>query len=620
VPINPAAADLSLGADPGRNAGEVSISGVSLLLGGMGGSSTFLYRWNSFQGYDDAFLTRGTHSLKFGVAVERMQLNFNGASTPSGQFNFGSLSAFLTNHPARFRTGIASTLTSRGFRQTLFGGYVQDDWRWRPNLTLNLGVRYEMVTVISEVQGKLATLINLTDPTPHLGNSLFPNPTLRNFEPRVGFAWDPFHNGKTAVRGGFGLFDSLPLPYEFTFKENQAAPFFALGAVNKLPPGSFFAGAAALLQPSSLRNTYIDQHPHRAYVMQWNLNVQRELAPNLTALVGYVVSRGVHLPFINDDGDIVIPKLTPAGYLWPSPVGSGTIINPNFAGGVNMMFFMANSFYDALELGIVKKMSHGLQLQTSYTWGKSIDNNSATSQGDQWRNSIASLLWVDQRVVRAVADFNNARTLVVNGMWQLPQFKSLSGPASWLVNGWQLGGIYKASDGVPFTPTFGTDGDPLGLNSGDPWAFPNRLTGPGCNSLINPGNANNYIKLQCFAVPTAPSAAFYTANCDPTLGTAPQCFNLRGNAGRNSLIGPGLSSLDFSLFKNNYIKRISENFNVQFRAEFFNILNRANFGVPVNPDNTDIFDSTGAPTGVAGLLTSTATTAREIQFAVKVVW
>jgi hypothetical protein len=158
------------------------------------------------------------------------------------------------------------------------------------------------------------------------------------------------------------------------------------------------------------------------------------------------------------------------------------------------------------------------------------------------------------------------------------------------------------------------------LNSSDPWDFPNRLTGPGCGSLTNPGNPNSYIKTQCFAIPTAPSAAFYTTNCDASVGTAPQCFNLRGNAGRNILTGPGTMNLDFSVFKNNPVKRISESFNVQFRAEIFNILNHANFAVPVTPDNTDIFDSTGAPTGVAGLLSSTTTTAREIQFALKIIW
>ncbi|MGH9357208.1 MAG: hypothetical protein ACRD10_13860, partial [Terriglobia bacterium] len=153
-----------------------------------------------------------------------------------------------------------------------------------------------------------------------------------------------------------------------------------------------------------------------------------------------------------------------------------------------------------------------------------------------------------------------------------------------------------------------------------PWDFPDRLTGSGCSSLVNPGNVLKYVKTQCFAIPTAPSAAFYAANCDPTLGTFPQCFNLRGNAGRNIMTAPGIADLDFSLFKNIPIKRISETTNVQFRAEFFNVLNRANFSPPTLPDNTDIFDSTGAPTGVAGLLTSTTTDSREIQFALKVIW
>jgi hypothetical protein len=200
---------------------------------------------------------------------------------------------------------------------------------------------------------------------------------------------------------------------------------------------------------------------------------------------------------------------------------------------------------------------------------------------------------------------------------------------AFLANGWQLGVIYKANDGVPFTATFGTDGDPLGLGSTDPYDYPNRLSGPGCATLTNPGNPNNYIKTQCFAVPTAPSLAFYNANCDPTFGDGPpppqgtgtgQCFTLRGNAGRNILIGPGVSNLDFSLFKNNYIKRISETFNAQFRAEIFNILNHPNFSPPPFPNNTDIFDSTGAANPSVGNLISTTTTAREVQFALKFIW
>ena len=125
-------------------------------------------------------------------------------------------------------------------------------------------------------------------------------------------------------------------------------------------------------------------------------------------------------------------------------------------------------------------MSHGVELQTSFTYGRSIDTGSAVDHGDQFSNSISSLPWYDLKSIRGPSDFNVTRTLVINLTWQLPSPKLFSGPAAWITNGWELGGIYKASDGTPFTATFGTGGDPQGLNNSDDWAFPNRLTGPGC--------------------------------------------------------------------------------------------------------------------------------------------
>jgi hypothetical protein len=379
--INPLAKDPSLAAIPGEFASNVSVSGLTLFAGGVKGNSHHLFYWNSFQAYDDAFWTHGTHSIRFGGVVERMDLNLYGVNDPSGVFSFGTLSAFLTNRPKRFTTGFANTLTARGLRETLFGLYIQDDWRARPNLTINLGLRSEMTTVPTEVQGKLVSMINLTDPAPHLGSPFFSNPTLRNFEPRVGFAWDPFHNAKTAVRGGFGVFDVLPLLYQFWGTQYRAFPFFRAGAAVHLPPGSFFTGATPLLGSGTNEETYIEQHPHRDYVMQWNLNVQRELAPNLTALVGYVGSRGVHQPFKFDTMDIVVPTRTPQGYLFPSPVGSGTILNPNF-GTIRGVTYNGNTLFDALEVGVQKRMSHGVQLQGSFTWSKSIDNSSSSAASD----------------------------------------------------------------------------------------------------------------------------------------------------------------------------------------------------------------------------------------------
>jgi len=669
--INSMAKDPSLQAVPGQFAAQVVVPNtLTQFTGGLGANGPGRFHWNSFQGYDDAFWTHGTHTIKFGGAVERMQLNMDQLSESSGTFNFSGLSNFLTNHPKRF-TAARSANPTEGLRQTLFGVYVQDDWRARPNLTLNLGLRWEMTTVPTDVEGKLAALFNLNDSLPHCltviagecmgGGPLFPNSTLRNFDPRVGFAWDPFHNGKTALRGGFGMFDVLPLISDF-YPATTTFPSQTTGFLNdstKLP-GTFYANALGLLNGSNNGTSLAEQQPHRSYDMQWNLNVQRELTPNLTMLVGYVGSRGVHLPLPNNDRDIVLPTMSSAGWLFPKvdvfgsawgpgcdvtdPNGTETgscnpppRINENF-GLISGRTYNGNSYYHALEVGVQKAMSHGVALQGSFTWGKSIDVGSAGGAGDTFSNSIGAPPWYDLNSIRGLSDFNIGRTLVVNLTWKVPSPKSFSGAAGWITGGWELGGIYKVSDGVPFTPTFGTDGDPQGLNSSDTWDFPNRMTGPGCQSLVNPGNPNNYIKTQCFAVPTAPDVTFFNTGggigCDPAFGSMNPadpnylwCFNLRGNSGRNILIGPGTSNLDFSIFKNVPIKKISESFNVQFRAEFFNILNHANFAVPVTPDHTDIFDSTGASLsplspifGSAGVLTSTNTPGREIQFALKLVW
>jgi hypothetical protein len=629
----PEAGDTSFGTFPGRTAPQLFVGGLTTFLGGVGGEAAYFYHWNTFQFFDDAFVNKGTHTIKFGMAVERMELKIEALSDPNGIFKFTNLQTFYANQPTRFQGGIASTLSPRNLRQTLFGGYVQDDWRLKPNLTLNLGLRYEMVTVPTETNGKLAVLRNLSDAAPHIGDPFFQNPTTKNFEPRVGFAWDPKGNGKMAIRGGFGIFDVLPLPYQFTLLTTLAAPFFQYTSINNPGTGSFYNNLPPL--PSNkLRATYIDPKPKRNYVMQYNLNLQYQLTPSLTSLLAYVGSRGIHQPYRPDDADIVMPTLTSAGYLFPKSELSPSRINENF-GSIRGMFYEGQSYYNALETQLVKRMSHGFQAQGTFTWGRSIDTSSATVAGDAFGNSIASpSFFFSPKTSRALSDFNVARTLVVNGLWELPSPKSISGPARFLTEGWQLGVIFTASTGIPFTPTFGTGNDPLGTLSSDDWAYPNRLGGPGCNSLTNSGNPNNYIKTQCFAVPTAPSQAFFDANCDPfpptlqppdpTLPPVPapglQCFNLKGNAGRNILIGPGTTEVDFSVFKNNYIRKISENFNVQFRAEMFNVLNHANFAPPVTPDNTDIFDATGAPTGVAGVLTRTSTTAREIQFAIKVIF
>ena len=676
--INSLAKNPSLAALSGQFAAHVILASgvIDQFTGGVNGNTTALYGWNSFQGYDDAFWTHGTHSFKFGGGVERQQLNRLTHTDPSGVFNFNTLFDFLTNNPHKFNGENFNSVRGQGLRQTIFGVYVQDDWRFRPNLTLNLGLRWEMATVIQDFRGGILNLVNMTDPQPHCGTfipvscapggPLFGNNTLHNFEPRVGFAWDPFHNGKTAVRGSFGVFDVLPLAYEYIAAATKQFPYVAAASFNT-NQGDFYNknGAFLTIPPATgvgsdkKGGSYVEQYPHRSYVMQWNLNVQRQLVGNLTAMVGYVGSRGVHEPFRVDDADIVLPtKLSSGRYLYPHldilgnvfVPGLCTQTDPNGSDDpscappskindryhqIHYLTYEGNSYYHALEVAIQKPMSHGVQFQTAFTWGKSMDTGSAAGHGDQFSNSISSLPQYDLRLLRTRSDFDIKRTLVFNFTWQVPSPKSLSGPAAWFANGWELGTIFKVSDGVPFTATWGTGGDPQGLANNDDWAFPDVLNTPGCATLTNPGNPNHYIKTDCFTVPSAPDMKFWTDNCTqfpaplqpsdtskPAVPASfPQCFNLRGTAGRNLLTGPGTTNLDFSVFKNQSIKRISESFNVQFRAEFFNVMNHANFAVPsIALFRTDIFDPTGARPSTAGELNSTTTPGREIQFALKFGW
>src|ERR1700675_329363 len=266
------------------------------------------------------------------------------------------------------------------------------------------------------------------------------------------------------------------MPYQFILLTTQAAPFFQYTSINVSDPTlavplTFPLVPTADISANKLRSTYIDSNPKRNYVSQWNLNLQYQLTPSLTAMVAYVGSRGVHQPFRVDEADLVIPTKTSAGYLWPQVDAGGNLttgpnagnapltINPNF-GSIRAMFYQGRSYFNALELQLAKRMSHGFQVQGTYTWGKSMDTSSATLAGDAFGNSISSLNWFDMKLTRGLSDFDVAHTLVVNGTWEIPSAKSWTGPAKWAPDGWELGMIFTVSDGVPFTPTWGTGDDP----------------------------------------------------------------------------------------------------------------------------------------------------------------
>jgi hypothetical protein len=589
--VNPAAKDTSLGFVPGLAAGLINIGGISNFQGGEGAVGEFDFHYNSYQVYDDVFWSKGRHSIQMGFSFERLQNNQLGTANPNGQYTFSSLSNFLTDQPSAFNAPISSVISPKDLRQSVYGAYVDDDYKIRTNLTLNLGLRYEPASVPYVSGNEISNMRSLTSPTPVLGAPYFQNSTHRNFAPRVGLAYDPFKTGKTVIRAAYGIYDVLPLNYLFEGLSIFGAPFFEQGSIANLSPGTFPTGAFPLLTANNLRYSLNQYNPSRSYVQQWNLNVQTQLPAQTVFQIGYFGTRGVHLPYRVDDANTVQPTVVDGNYFFPTPRGSGTKIDPT-VGQISALYFIGRSNYNALQASLTKHLTKRLSGNVSYTWGKSLDDGSSSTFGDTFANSVSSLPTWAPNVRYALSDFDVAQTFVANAVYNLPTFQ---GPAAWAISGWQLGTIAQVSTGLPISPLL--SGDPLGLNSADPFDFPNRLTGAGCGgNPVNPQNRTEYIKTQCFQ--------------------APNPLTELGNSGRNSVIGPGLRDVDITFMKNT---QVTERLNIQFRADLFNVFNFVNYAAPLKAQ-TQLFNQSGAPISNAGSLTLTASSSRQAQFAVKFIF
>jgi outer membrane receptor protein involved in Fe transport len=668
------AKDAALAIAPGAKAPpQIPVSGLTTAYG-LGGFNRFTHAWNSVQVNDDAFVTRGTHSLKIGFAYEHMQYNVLEQLSPNGRMStYPSLAAFLSNAPDQLNALAPGGSHEVGFRESLFAGYIQDDWRARKTLTVNLGLRYEMTTRptdANQVPGytvpgtgysvaaagfqEIISLSNCTQSPTACGpvgvsSPILRNPTTKNFEPRIGLAWDPFHDGKTAVRAGFGMFDVLPLPYEFGLNTAATAPFQIIGAAKGSTLGTGINPNVSF-NPLKIRNRFIDAYPKRAEVLNWNFNIQRQLAEGLTMLVGYVGSRSVHLSAASDDVNLVQPTaVSGVGLVFPcDPTAAaaaggtcanqqtGTRIDPNWGGGAGIrpVLFDGASSYNAFQSQLKKSFRSGVQGQVSYTFGKCRDLSSAPVTGDTFLNSIAVPLMLIKSARLGACDFDIRQVLSGTLMWDLPSMKNSGALLSTLTGGWELGTIVTATTGAPFTVTVGDGNDPLGTGFNGDFSMDFASLTPGCSPIRG---GLNYLNVNCFTPPTAPAslAAATTANpygCAPTsfpayAGSAPPsgmqfCSNVLGNTRRNQFYGPGQTTVDFSIFKNTRIPAISETFNVQFRAEFFNILNHTNFLSPgfLNTfgQNNSVFDFDGSTLPTA--LNQTATTSRQIQLGLKLIW
>ena len=592
-PVNPFP---ELAFAPGEQiVGTINISGFKRFGSDRNTPRTFFQ--DTYQFMDHVSVVRGPHWLKMGANAQHFRIFGNSASRNRGEFTIDTFSDFLRGRSRDF-VGLdpKENDTIRNHRQWLAGFYLQDDWKVHPRLTLNLGLRYEFITVPTERDGKITNVRTPTDPAPTVGGPLFRNPSKKNFAPRFGFAYSPGAKdgplarltggpGKTSIRGGFGIYYE-PLLYatygNMTFKHS---PYFKQIRIAGAP----FPNVAPLLASGvgQIDTFAIDFNAQSTYVMQFNLNVQREIASRVLVTAGYVGSRGIHL-WREADFNNAIP-LTPDGTRFPT-AGTPRRRNPNFS---NIRFKVpdAQSFYNAFQLAAHTRLRSGLHTQVSYTFAKSVDDGSSSLGRTEFANGQARTVDpYNKKLNRGLSDFDARQSLSANFSYDLPFGRQGSGPVRWLMEGWQVNGIVSAVSGIPVSPIFTFDQDRDATTDNE--QRPNLK--PGITRIPRPGRVRLF-----------DAAAFDV----PALGS-------RGTLGRNTISGPGLVSVDPSVAKFIHLDR-DRGRSVQFRAEFFNALNRANFAI-LTVANLTVFNSPTQVNTTAGQFTRTSTTGRQIQLSLRV--
>ena len=634
-PTTPLLTDKSLGFWPGLNVGDFSISGISGTFCGMGGcfgtSGLNLFGNTDPQFNEDLTWTKGRHTIKAGFGLERFDYNLTSANRVNGEYNFSSINNFLLGIPSQFTIDVPGTDTVRGERMSMFAGYFQDDFRIRPNLTLNLGVRYEMATVPTEVNGKLANLRNLTDPQVTVGNPYFNNPTKLNFAPRLGFAWDPFKDGKTSIRGGIALFDVPALPYQFVLRMPRTTPFYVSPTLNPVPAAawpnnaiSFLSGSAGV---NSLRTGVVEFNPSRTYKGQWNFNIQRQLTKGLALTAGYVGTVGVHIDHPSNDLDQVPDSLVRfdtglSAYVFPTyKTASGATcaagssgcqapqrINPNF-GAINGTEWSGHSSYHALQTNLVERPIKGLTFQIAYTYSKSMDNGSSVgNEASESANTSAQPWAFCTSCQKGRSDFDIPHNMVANFQYEIPVAPGLksNGLAKGILGGWQIGGIYTRQSGSHFSVKDGGDQAGTGssvVNTASGGQRPMYVPAAGCTPGATPGDIYGlYLNTSCIAFPGP---------------------GVLGNLGRNTYSMPVFRNLDFSVFKNQNLW--GEKLKAQFRVEMFNVLNNTNFQAQLLTafSGTGVLNSgVNSPGGsaIASNGPNTVNTSRQIQFGLRLLF
>jgi len=534
---------------------------------------------------DDLTSARGKHVMKSGVLVEHAYSDRLSSLNNRGNYTFANVAQFLAGVPNRFQGVAPGAALNRKRASTLFGFYFQDDYRVTPALTLNLGVRYEFYTVPKEKDGLDAYLPDLLTSTDTVLGGPFVNPSLGNVAPRVGFAWDLTGDGRTAVRGGTGLYYDTDNPFNSSLGISAFTPPFA-PAVTVSGPGIPFPNPSFAASPGARTLRTLDYHVKQPKGWTYNVNVQRELAGNWVVMVGYAGSRGYNL-IQTYEGNPVVATVRADGTLF-FPAGAPRR-NPAWS-TIDYRSTSGHSAYNALQSTLMKRFSGGHQIQVSYTLSRAMDDNDSQLPPDTQSTSIYPPNPYDLESEWAVSSFDSPHVLVANATMQLPTAGRHA-----VLNGWQVNGIVSLRSGYPFTPSLATPNwSRSGNIQGTAEDRPSVKPGTDPKRIIT-GNPNGWFDTSAFVLQPA-----------GTLGNTP----------RNFLRGPGFANIDLSLVKN---QALAGSTRLQFRLEVFNVLNRANFAVPTRA----VFAAAAqdeAPLPSAGKVTRTVNSSRQIQLGVKLLF
>jgi outer membrane receptor protein involved in Fe transport len=569
--------------------GAISING----LDGLGLTLTRLGvtpRWHDYLAFSlttDFTKIGGAHSLRFGGSYKRtLDDNVIASNLSRGAFLFQSLNRFLQGQPNSFNVYVPGSQLGRDWRNDFWGIYLEDTMRLFSNLTITSGIRYDYVRGPEEANGRITNLrAGVLDSAPTVGEPYFRQPRDL-FAPRIGLNWDPFHNGKTSVRAGAGIFYDVLNSWSY-FALIQGNKPFGRNVTIVNPP---FPNALAAIPPTSVTDFWaVDYQPKNPTKYSYNLTIQRELGQHASMSVAYVGSQGRHLPRRGNE-NVYYPQVLGDGRLfWPA--SHGPFPNPHFR-LIDIARFDATSSYNAFEASLLGRLLEGLSFNLNYTFARCLDDTSTLYNvigGGSLTLTGSTLQYIrDRRSSRGRCSFNVEHSGNLTFTYDLP---SVQRRFPILLSGWQLSSITTLQSGFPFELGTGFNNSRQGIIGNGP-DRPDWVSGCTANSVII-GSPNRYFDPNCF-VPAAPE--------------------FLGNMGSRTLTGPGLIMSDWALLKTTHL---GEHGRLEFRAEGFNLLNRPNFAVPAftmlfNPDRTRV--------GSAGRIVQTITTSRQLQFAIRFVF